>query len=158
MKNENLDVEIDEMTIDDLAPVFHLGEKLFTAKQHQNLYRTWDEYEVTSLYQSEPEFCLVARVDDEVAGFALGTLIEKERTAWNYGYLIWIGVDPEYHRLGLASRLFDRFKDCMKSKGARILMVDTQLDNDKAIRFFKKKGFDDPVEHVYLTYNLDSKR
>jgi len=56
-------VEIRDMEIDDLAPVFHLGERLFTSKKVPTLYRTWDEYEVTNIFQTESEFCLVAEVD-----------------------------------------------------------------------------------------------
>ena len=43
------------MEVDDLAPVFHLGEKLFTASKVPNLYRTWDEFEVVGLFQSDKE-------------------------------------------------------------------------------------------------------
>jgi len=68
-------VEIREMEIDDLAPVFHLGERLFTSKKVPTLYRTWDEYEVTNIFQTEPEFCLVAEIDDRPIGFALDTTI-----------------------------------------------------------------------------------
>ena len=35
------EISIREMTIDDLAEVFHLGERVFTASQVPNLYRTW---------------------------------------------------------------------------------------------------------------------
>jgi hypothetical protein len=36
-------VSVRQMEIDDLAAVFHLGERLFTAREAPNLYRTWDE-------------------------------------------------------------------------------------------------------------------
>jgi ribosomal protein S18 acetylase RimI-like enzyme len=35
-----------------------------------------------------------------------------------------------------------------------MLMVDTQADNTPAIKFFKRKGFENPTKHVYLTLNL----
>ena len=148
-------VEIREMEIDDLAPVFHLGERLFTSKKVPTLYRTWDEYEVTNIFQTEPEFCLVAEVDDKPIGFALGTTITKARSAWKYGHLVWLGVDPDYQRLGLATRLFNHFRDKMEEHGVRILLVDTEADNEGALRFFREVGFGSPEEHLYLALNLD---
>jgi ribosomal protein S18 acetylase RimI-like enzyme len=148
-------VEIRTAGIDDLAAIFHLGEQVFTAHQFSNLYRTWDEYEVTWLFNSDPNLLLVAEVSGKVVGFAMGTTIEKSRTAWNYGHLLWLGVDPAYSRLGIGSQLFDRFREAVEELGVRIMLVDTQADNDAAIRFFRKKGFGNPTDHVYLTLNLE---
>ena len=69
-KKKSGSLVIRQMEIDDLADVFHLGEKLFTAREVPNLYRTWDEYEVVNLFQSDPEFCLVA----EFEAVKMGTL------------------------------------------------------------------------------------
>lgn len=144
-----------QMEIDDLAAVFHLGERLFTAREAPNLYRTWDEYEVVSLFQSDAEFCLVAEEEDRIVGFALGTTVTKSHSAWKYGYLVWLGIDPTYHGQGIASRLFYRFRDLMLANGARILLVDTEADNLPALYFFRKMGFGSPQEHIYLSLNLD---
>lgn len=148
------DIEIRTATIDDLAPIFHLGEKVFTSQEVSNLYRTWDEYEVTHLFNSESEYVLVADVDGRVVGFAMGTVIEKARSAWNYGHLLWLGVDPDFARQQIGSLMFDRFREIMKAAGIRMLMVDTQADNTPALRFFRRKGFENPTDHVYMTLNL----
>ena len=147
-------IEIRTATIDDLAAIFHLGEKVFTSQEFSNLYRTWDEYEVTHLFNSETEFVLVAEYEEMVVGFAMGTIIEKARTAWNYGHLLWLGVDPDYARMHIGSLLFERFRELMEAEGIRMLIVDTQADNEPAIRFFRRKGFENPTEHVYMTLNL----
>ncbi len=152
------ELEIRTATIDDLPAIFHLGEMVFTSQDYSNLYRTWDEFEVTSLFNSEPEYMLVAEFDNKVVGFALGTTIEKNRSAWNYGHLLWLGVDPDFAGKKIGSRLFDRFRDIMTKAGIRMLMVDTQADNEEAIRFFRRKGFVDPIEHVYMTLNLNLKK
>jgi ribosomal protein S18 acetylase RimI-like enzyme len=151
-------VEIREMEIDDLAPVFHLGERLFTSKKVPTLYRTWDEYEVTNIFQTESEFCLVSEVDDKPIGFALGTTITKTRSAWKYGHLVWLGVDPDFQRLGVARRLFNHFRDKMEEHGVRILLVDTEADNEQALAFFRDMGFGNPEEHLYLALNLDQQQ
>ena len=145
---------IREVRIDDLAAVFHLGEQVFTSQDYANLYRTWDEYEVTMFFNQDSNNFLVAIDEERVVGFAMGTTIDKRNSAWSYGHLVWLGVDPEYARIGVGSMLFDRFKRLMKKQGIRMLIVDTQADNDPAIDFFRKKGFDNPTDHVYFTMQL----
>ena len=154
-KKKKLNVDIRQMEIDDLAMVFHLGERLFTAQDVPNLYRTWDEYEVISLFQADTEFCLVAEAEDQILGFALGTTITKSRSAWKYGHLVWLGIDPTHHGQGIASKIVTRFRDLMLASGVRMLLVDTEADNLPALQFFRKIGFGSPQEHIYLALNLD---
>lgn len=143
------------MEIDDLAPVFRLGERLFTRNEYPVLYRTWDPFEVTYYFNSDPEFCLVAETEDEeVIGFALGTTVEKERSAWKYGYLAWLGVAAEYQSRSVGRKLVDEFEKLMSTDGARILLVDTEASNKNAIRFFERNGFSHPQNHVWLSKSL----
>ena len=154
MSESKGEIVIREALIDDLAEIFHLGEKVFTSREASNLYRTWDEYEVTGLFNSEPEYMLVAEIEEKLVGFALGTVIKKSRSAWSYGHLLWLGIDPDYSRRGIGKMLFRRFKDLMFEEGVRMLMVDTQADNQNAINFFRNLGFDNPTDHIYMTLNL----
>lgn len=151
-------VKVREMNIDDLSDVFHLGEELFEADRVSNLYRTWDEFEVIDMFYGDPEFCIVAEYEDEIVGFALGNTITKSNSAWKYGHLAWLGVKKNYQRFGVAEKLFLRFKALMLKDGVRMLIVDTQAENAPAICFFEKLGFGNPIEHVYLTMNLDNER
>lgn len=147
-------VDIRSMEIDDLAEVYALGEELFTAERWPTLYRTWDDYELAVLFAADAELCLVAEIDDRIVGFALGTILEKRGSAWTYGHLLWLGVDPMAGRRGIAGRLVDKLTELFIEEGARILMVDTAADNTAALGFFHKLGFGDPEEHVYLSKNL----
>lgn len=156
--SKRLNIRIREMEIDDLSEVFHLGEDLFKAEKVPNMYRTWDPYEVVGLYHSDTEFCLVAELGDDIIGFALGTTIDKSHSAWKYGYLIWLGIKPEFQRKGVAEKLFRRFKDLMLKNNVRMLLVDTQAENAPALRFFRKLGFGHPKEHIYLTMNVTAEQ
>jgi ribosomal protein S18 acetylase RimI-like enzyme len=147
---------IREMRIEDLAGVFTLGEKIFTAEKWPNLYRTWDEYEVAALFASDSDFCLTAFFDDQLVGFTMGTLIYKRRSAWTYGYLQWIGVEPEAARFGVGTKLADELTEIFIDHGARIMIVDTQESNKAAIQFFGKLGFGNENRHVYLSRNLSN--
>lgn len=151
-------IQIREMELDDLAAVFHMGEELFTAEEVPNLYRTWDEYELIELFYADSELCFVAEADGKIVGFALGTVIEKERSAWKYGHLVWLGISPELQRGGLGERLFNHFKEVMTKRGVRMMVVDTEADNLQALRFFRKMGFGKPEEHIYLSLNLSGQK
>lgn len=153
---EKAKVEVREMELEDLPAVFALGERLFTAERWPSLYRTWDEYAVIELFAQDGDTCLVAEIDDRIVGFALGTLIEKRRSAWTYGYLLWLGVDPEAGRSGVGARLVARLTDLFIEAGARMVLVDTDAENDGAISFFEKQGFGNRTAHVYLERNLTS--
>lgn len=145
---------IRQMEFDDLQKVYYLGAKLFTAEKWPVLYRTWDEYEILERYISDPEFCLVAEYEDEIVGFALGTLIEKPKASWVYGYLLWLAVDDAKQNLGVGKKLHAKMTKLFIEEGARIMMIDTARDNKRAIAFFQKRGFDSVEEHVYMTKNL----
>lgn len=148
---------IREMSIDDLAEVFHIGEEVFTAEYSQSLYRTWDEYEITTLFNTDNELCLVAEAGDKILGFALATTVKKHNSAWKYGYLIWLGVRRDIQKGQVGSRLFREIKRRMKEQGVRMLIIDTSADNLPAIRFFEKQGFGHIQEHVYMTLNMTRK-
>jgi ribosomal protein S18 acetylase RimI-like enzyme len=147
------EIKIREMSIDDVADVFHLGEELFTFSTFPNMFRTWDEYEVIDFFSSESEFCLVATRKEKIVGFLLSTIIEKRSR--KYGYLVWFGVNASVRRKGVASKLFDRMKRIMKKSGVSMIIIDTQADNVEALEFFRKKGFSSPQDHIYLSLNID---
>lgn len=149
-------LQIREMELEDLSSVYALGEAVFTADKWPSLYRTWDEYEPVSLFSTDGEFCFIAEYQDKLVGFALGSLIDKRNSAWSYGYLTWLAVDPTLKRLGVASRLMEAVTDAYIRAGARMMIVDTDAENAPAITFFRRHGFVNEDQHVYLSKNLTS--
>lgn len=147
---------IREMELEDLPPVFALGERLFTAEKWPNLYRTWDEYELVDMFSADGDYCLVAELQDRIVGFGLGTLIEKRRSAWAYGYVVWLGVSPDMKRSGVGTRILNRLTELFIEDGARMMLVDTAMENRGAIDFFRRQGFGHELEHLYLTRNLST--
>jgi ribosomal protein S18 acetylase RimI-like enzyme len=155
MKRKKDKTTIRQMEIDDISAVYHLGEKLFTSEELPILYRTWDPYEVTDYFSSDPDYCLVAEVDDKVVGFILANTIEKEATAWKrYGYLSWIGVDEAFQRTGLGLRLYRELEERFQKEGVRMIIADTETENEEAIAFFKTIGFSPARRHVWLAKTL----
>jgi len=146
------EVEIREMEVEDIPAVYHLGDRLFRGPRLTTLYRTWDAYEVTTGFNQDPELCLVAETPaGEILGFALGTTYEKDKGAWKYGYVVWLGVDPAYQGLQLGSKLYQEMERRMQEQGVRMVLMDTAASNQGAIEFFKKMGFGKPRNQVWMS-------
>ena len=150
------DITIRQMEIDDVSAVYHIGEELFTSDEFPILYRTWDPYEVTDYFTSESEYCLVAETEDgRIVGFILANMIEKEGTAWKkYGYLSWIGVADDFQRTNLGQRLYNKLEDNFQKYGVRMVIADTDSDNEGAIQFLNAMGFSARAQHVWFAKTL----
>jgi ribosomal protein S18 acetylase RimI-like enzyme len=164
---EKKSFSIRQMEIKDLAMVYQLGEICFRADLWPMLYRGWDEYEVTTMFNTDGDYCLVAENDDyvrgftpddeKIVGFVLGTVMSKPGTAWSYGYIVWICAHPAWQREGVAGKLLDKAVEAfVENEGVRIIMADTDPSNERAVKFFKKKGFDQEHQHVFLTSNVEN--
>ncbi|BAI80244.1 acetyltransferase, GNAT family [Deferribacter desulfuricans SSM1] len=151
------EIKIRNMTIDDLPKIYRLGEKVFTLNKYPNLHRVWDENEVVEFFVNDKESCFVA-VDEknEIAGFILSYIIHK--ASIRYGYLVWLCIDKQYEKQGIASILFDKFLEHMKKNDVETVIVDVEKSNEKALNFFRNKGFSSPKEQIYLTLNLKDKK
>src|SRR4030043_1183112 len=152
-RKKRVETDIRQMEIDDISAVYHLGEQLFTSEEYPILYRTWDQYEVTDYFTSDPEYCMVAETepDGQIFGFIIATTIEKEGTAWKkYGYISWIGVDEAFHRANLGIRLYRKLEQRLRRNGVRMIIADTDAENEPAIAFFKSIGFSLSSQHVWL--------
>ena len=135
---EKRSFSIREMEIGDLGEVYALGQSSFKAELWPMLYRSWDEYEVTTLFNTDGEYCLVAENDEDdapkgerIVGFVLGTVVSKSGSAWSYGYIIWLCSHDKWSREGVASKLMDKIIETMvENEGIRIIMADTDPAKD----------------------------
>ncbi|HTJ00494.1 MAG TPA: GNAT family N-acetyltransferase [Dongiaceae bacterium] len=144
------------MELRDVAEVFDLGQKLFTAEEWPSLYRSWDDHELAQLFSTEAETCLVAEAEGRVVGFALGRVMQKPRSAWRYGWLLWLGVERKFKRGGVGTRLVNQLTGRFIERDARIMLVDTAAKNHSAVAFFRRNGFGQEIRHVYLSQNLEN--
>lgn len=76
----------------------------------------------------------LARIEGEIAGFALGRAVVDEAE------LLLIGVSPEYRRQGIGKALLDNAMDCARARGACKLHLEVRQGND-AVGFYNRAGF-----------------
>jgi ribosomal protein S18 acetylase RimI-like enzyme len=143
-------IRIRGMSVDDIAPVYHLGETLFTARRFPILNRTWDPYEVAYLFVSESDLNLVASQGKAVVGFCLSTTTEKPDEDRPYGYLIWLGVSKEVQGRGVGKRLVREMLRRMKDLDVKEVLLDTEDADGGAAGFFRRIGFEGIRRQVWM--------
>jgi len=150
-------IEIRQMFLEDLSKVWNLGEKTFTPSSLQYTYRTWNVEELISLFNSDPELCLVAEDKklNKIVGFALGTVLKRPFSPWTYGYFIWAGVQKRYQKTGVGRRLYRELERRFRDKGARIVMVDVESNNVAGIHFIEKLGFKEAQTYIWYSKNIE---
>jgi ribosomal protein S18 acetylase RimI-like enzyme len=155
-RRHKINIEIRQMSLEDLPEVWSLSEKIFTPSQLQFTYRTWNVNELLSLFQEDPELCLVAEDvnSKKIVGFAMGTILKRPFSPWTYGYFVWAGVKKMRQRHGVGRRLYRELEKRFKDKGARIAIVDVESNNQAGIRFIEKLGFKQSQTYIWYSKSL----
>jgi len=156
-KKGKIQVEIRQVTLEDLSEVWHLGERIFTPSSLQFTYRTWNIDELLSLFNDDPELCLVAEDtrSNKIVGFAMGMIMKRPFSPWTYGYFVWAGVKKMKQRGGVGRRLYRELEKRFKDKGARIAIVDVESSNPAGKRFIRKLGFKEAQTYIWYSKNLE---
>jgi len=110
-----------------------------------------------AFYMRRPgAFTLVAdgQVDSE-ASSVLGFIVaEAQRRS---GHIITIDVVAAARRLGIGSALLAAAEEQLREAGAEVVALETAVNNDAAIRFYKEKGyFVEKTVRGYYSGQLDA--
>ena len=103
------------------------NEEAFTKEQISQLL---DDYNTISL---------IARVQDEIAGFVIG-MIHIERSTLR-GHILTIDVGSAYRRKGIGTLLMDEIESIFRQKGVKASFLEVREDNTSAINLYLKQGY-----------------
>jgi [ribosomal protein S18]-alanine N-acetyltransferase len=90
--------------------------------------------------------CVVAEEEKRVAGFALSE--EHPPLA----HIITLDVAEKWRRQGVGSALLAELEKNFARRGVRTVLLETAMDNDAAVAFWKKHGY--RVEAILKRYYL----
>src|SRR3954454_18336994 len=120
----------------------------------QNCFPTGIAYgrEELQWYMKLPRaFALVAESKGKIVGFVLVSIAQvkakkrgagaSESTIESVGHVITIDVLAKWRRDGVGSKLLAQAEDQLRQEGCRTVLLETRVDNDSAIRFYKKHGY-----------------
>jgi ribosomal protein S18 acetylase RimI-like enzyme len=89
-----------------------------------------------AFYMRRPgSFTLLAEADLGIQGFVVAETRRKT------GHIITIDVVQEARRTGVGSALLQAAEEQLLQTGAALVELETPVNNDAAIRFYKQKGY-----------------
>jgi ribosomal-protein-alanine N-acetyltransferase len=107
---------------------------------------------------------LVGEKDQKIAGFVLASVVKvdgkrsvaaanKAAVEW-VGHIITIDVLAKWRRAGIGGKLLAQAEEKLREESCRTVLLETGVDNESAIRFYKKHGYS--VMRTLPRYYLDS--
>lgn len=113
--------------LNDLDPVYEIERMSFKDPYPKPL--------LLYLMILHPDSFLVAEVNGEVVGYAVGALMKRR------GHVLSLAVHPSHRRKGVGSRLMEALEEVFKSKEAREVELEVREDNVEARMFYEKLGY-----------------
>lgn len=139
---DNLNIR--SMVPGDIGDILDIDEKL------TGLQRTAHQAEiVTSLIGSADDLSLVAELDGMLAGFLIAGLIYVGEAVIETAAIRIIGVDPDYVRNRIATKLINSLIENSRSRGINSVRVMLSEHDSDLEAFFKRIGFKPAMIKVY---------
>jgi len=100
--------------------------------------------------------CLVVEDRGKLVAFLVGMLSQRQAEK---AYVHFMGVHPDYRRLGLGRELYERFFALVRERGRTVIVAETGAFNAQSIAFHRRLGFafeggDEIVDGVPVTRNV----
>ncbi|HEY2497999.1 MAG TPA: N-acetyltransferase [Candidatus Angelobacter sp.] len=97
---------------------------------------------------------LVGLQEEQIMGFIIADRFRPRRAFRSVGKIITIDVAPQAQHSGLGTLLMSSAEAGLKESGCDYVSLEVAVDNDRALRFYKKHGYS--VLKVLPRYYLDS--
>lgn len=118
----------------------------------------YSQMELTGFIHRRNAITLVGEVQtpeptDRIAGFVVAHPIRKK-----YGRILTLDVLAQARRSGLATQLMNVVEERLRSLGCTEIYLETAVDNDPAIRLYRKLGYEvlRTLPEYYSSHGLDA--
>lgn len=109
-----------------------------------------DRY-LDELLAGECFFALVAMIDDRVIGGLAGYELRKFEQQRSELYIYDLAVLERYRRRGIATSLLQQARHVARERGAWVLYVQADVDDEPAIALYSKLGSREDVHHFDIS-------
>jgi [ribosomal protein S18]-alanine N-acetyltransferase len=127
-----MDVKIETATIKLLDKLCEIEEECFDQE-------AFTKRQIAYLLTDYNTVALVAKANNEIAGFIIAQVEVEETTS--YGHIITINVASTYRRKGIAHKLLQEIESLLKQKGIPECHLEVREDNNTAIKLYQNSGY-----------------
>jgi ribosomal protein S18 acetylase RimI-like enzyme len=149
MKHE---VEIQVLGANDVTPMRNMLTMFGTAFEDVPTYtknQPDDDYLARLL--SKPNFiAIAAQCEGQVVGGLAAYVLTKFEQARSEVYLYDLAVDERFRRQGIATALIRELQNEAKSRGAYVVFVQAEYEDEPAVALYTKLGVREDVLHFDL--------
>jgi len=114
-------------------------EKLYVIEKKCFKEEAFTKEQILQLLQDYNSISLVARVNNEIAGFVIGMIYVERNTL--HGHILTIDVEQRFQRQGIGTLLLKKIEDTFKQKKTKFLHLEVREDNEAAIGLYTKMGY-----------------
>lgn len=126
---------------EDLTELFH---EAFQERLDQGLHFSCSYFTTEELKRQSANNIVLVAIDRSTNVLAGTVSIEIHhndgKNTWAYHYNL--AVKPAYKKNGIASQLFSRFQQIVKSRGCKYIKSDTAVGAESSIKWHLKNGFE----------------
>ncbi len=129
-------VNIREMTEEDIDGVLNIDRKIMGNNRAVSYTTTPGSY-----VGGELDISVVAETGGQIIGFLSGRITDSPKGPADTALMELIGVDPDYQRLGIGSRLMEAFMEHCQQKGVRSVRTLVSWYDWWLLSFLRSQGF-----------------
>ena len=130
--------------MDDLDDILRIQQRLVGDQQIENPEKllTLKDTTVYHLQHGDPLLNLGAEIDGKLVGFLIGDIRRWEfGRSEMIGWILILGVDREYHGMGVGRKLGATLFDHFRKKNVRKVQTLVEWHDGELISYFKSLGF-----------------
>jgi len=134
--------DIRQARIRDATKIGHLSRTII----EYELGWSWTPQRIAKKIKDKNTNVVVAVEENHVIGFAVMGYLENE------AHLDLFGVDPNYQRNGIGTKLIDWLEKTALVSGIGIIYLETRLKNKTGRKFYQKLGYKN-IQHIQQYYD-----
>ncbi len=147
------DIAVRPMNERDISQAADIHRRVVREGLSQGMDYTIEDLFV-SFIKKNPKTCLVAEMDNNVAGFVIGGIKEWGFGVERSGWIEMIEVDPKLMGKGVGKTLGDALLKYFRDEEIKEVYTSVKWDSGDLISFFKSIGFD-KSSFINLEYKSD---
>ena len=120
------------------ASIRHL-DRLYEIEKECFEGEAFTKRQIAQLLTDYNSLSLVARQNDQIVGFIIGTISTERRSLT--GHILTIDVSPVHREKGIGSTLLQAVEKLFREKGATVCHLEAREDNTAALKLYKMLGY-----------------